>query len=62
MKIGSINIDYKEKRSKIEITILHDYFVKSKDKTKSYRANKKSVIIIKKPTKKQIIQEAKKNI
>ena len=60
MNASAISIEHKEKRSYIEVTIWHDYFVKFKNG--HHVGHKKSIIKIKKLTKKEIIKEAKKNL
>ena len=59
MNFASIDIEHKEKRSTLEITVYCGYFVKTNNKGGRAIGHKKTVISIKKPTKKELIKSVK---
>ena len=59
MNITSIDIEHKEKRSTLEITVYCGYFIKTDNKGGRVIGHNKTVILLKKPTKKELIKSAK---
>lgn len=57
MKLGAISVKYKEKKSVLKVTIYHDYFIKNK--SNSGVCQKKTVVSIKKPTKRELDNKLK---